>query len=712
MPPRSPFPLLTTPSDSRTATLQGLLIGAIVIAGLYVAREVLLPLALAILLSFVLTPPLLLLRRIKVPRVLAVGIVVAIGFGFIFALGWLMSREATKLAADLPKYSATLSEKITTLRTTTSESKVLKKAGDVLTDLQQQLDKPAAEALPAPSVGTPALKPGDKPIPVEIKEPEPSGWGLYQTIVGTLLPPLATAGIVLLFVVFILLQREDLRDRLIRLFGGSDLQRATSTMTDAATRLSRYFLSQVLINVTYGALIAAALWLIGVPSPIAWGILAGLMRFVPYVGVFIAVSVPLLIAAAIDPGWTTFVEVLVLFVVGEMTMGQVVEPLVFGRGTGVTPIAVIASTVFWTWLWGPLGLLLAMPMTVCLAVLGRHVEGLEFLDVLLGDEPALTPAQSFYQRALTGDAAEATYQAEFCLKDQSLETYLDQVALTGLKLAERDYERGAIDGDQEVKIANTVKEMMDNLADFEPRRWFAKLRPAPEKNGKERRKEEASGMATLAAAENGEDEHGKLPVVERNELAPGWVVDAPILSIGGRNALDAAAADMLAGVLRKRGLGVKEYGPEVISAAHISTLTGTEAKLVCLSYLGLGNGPALIRYLVRRLRRILPQGALIMVCFWAEEGDQLSVKSVLENTEADAYATSLHEAVQLCMKAARGELKSKLAETAEPAAQTTAAASPAASAPVAAAKPAPDATPPAPDKPKREPKRKSQSAVA
>ena len=151
--------------------------------------------------------------------------------------------------------------------------------------------------------------------------------------------------------------------------------------------------------------------------------------------------------------------------------------MVFGRGTGVTPIAVIASTVFWTWLWGPLGLLLAMPMTVCLAVLGRHVEGLEFLDVLLGDEPALTPAQSFYQRALTGDAAEATYQAELALKDQSLAGYLDAVALTGLKLAERDFERGAIDGDQEEKISSTVKEMLDNLADFEPRRWFSKLAP-------------------------------------------------------------------------------------------------------------------------------------------------------------------------------------------------------------------------------------------
>lgn len=409
MPRRSPFPLLSTPSDARTATLQGLLIGVIVIAALYVGREVLLPLALAILLSFVLTPPLLLLRRVKVPRVLAVGIVVATAFGIIFALGWLMSREATDLAAELPNYRATLSEKIQSLRQSTSESQVLQKAGDVLTDLQQQLNAPTDGAPPAPTVGTAAETPDDRPIQVEIHEPEPTGWALYQSIVGTLLPPLATAGIVLLFVIFILLQREDLRDRLIRLFGGADLQRATSTMSDAASRLSRYFLSQVLINFAYGTFIALALWMIGLPSPIAWGVLAMLMRFVPYVGVLIAVSVPLLIAAAIDPGWTTFFLVLALFVVGEMTMGQIVEPQVFGRGTGVTPIAVIGSTIFWTWLWGPLGLLLAMPMTVGLAVLGRHVEGLEFFDGLLGDEPALTPQQRFYQRALTGDAAEATY---------------------------------------------------------------------------------------------------------------------------------------------------------------------------------------------------------------------------------------------------------------------------------------------------------------
>ena len=279
MPPRSPFPLLTSSSDARTATLQGLLIGAIVIAALYVGREVLLPLALAILLSFVLTPPLLLLRKIKVPRVLAVTIVVTTAFGIIFGLGWMMSREATDLAADLPNYRATLSEKIKSFRESTSESSVLQKAGDVLSDLQQELNAPTDGSAPEPTVGTKADKPDDKPLPVEITTPEPTGWALYQTIFSTLLPPLATAGIVLLFVIFILIQREDVRDRLIRLFGGSDLQRATSTMTDAATRLSRYFLSQVLINFAYGALIAAALWLIGVPSPIAWGILAGLMRF-------------------------------------------------------------------------------------------------------------------------------------------------------------------------------------------------------------------------------------------------------------------------------------------------------------------------------------------------------------------------------------------------------------------------------------------------
>ncbi len=648
MPPRSPFPMFSGPSDARAATLQGLLIAVIVIGGLYVGREVLLPLALAILLSFVLTPPLLLLRRIKVPRVLAVLIVVAMAFGIIGGLGWLISREATDLAAQLPSYRTTLSEKIKLLRAQTGESKVLKKAGDVLTDLQQQIDQPDT---PPPTIGTEANRPDDGPVKVEIVEPDPAGLALYQNIAGTLLPPLATAGIVLLFVVFILLQREDLRDRLIRLFGASDLRRASSTMSDAATRLSRYFLSQVLINAGYGTFIALALWGLGMPSPVAWGIVAMLMRFVPYVGSYLAAALPLLIAAAIDPGWTTVLLVLALYVVGEMFMGQVVEPQVFGRGTGVTPIAVIGSTIFWTWLWGPLGLLIAMPMTVCLAVLGRHVEGLEFLEVLLGDAPALTPQQSFYQRTLAGDAAEATYQAELALKDESLETYLDRVALGGLKLAEHDASRGSLDPEQSERIAHTVKEMLEDLADFEPRRWFAKLRHKPAKEGEE---EDVGGLASLEALE--EDE---VLQIKRDDLAAGWKVDTPILCIAGRSLLDEAAGAMLAEVLVKRGLPAKALGPEAISAGHIASLASTEAQLVCLSFLGAGATSAQIRYMVRRLRRILPKGTLILICYWSEEGDSARVKAMLAAAASDAAATTLHEAVDVCVKAAHGELVTK-----------------------------------------------------
>lgn len=653
MPPRSSLPFFSSSSDARTATLQGLLIATIVICALYFGSEVLLPLALAILLSFVLTPPLLLLRRMKVPRVLAVGLLVGFAFVIIAGLGWLISREVTQLAADLPGYQTTLSAKITSLRDSTTSSPALQRAGQVLTNLQGELFGPINGQQPAPHVGTPAETPHDRPMEVIVRGHEPSGLELYQSIASRILPPLATAGIVMLIVVFILLQREDLRDRLIRLFGASDPQRASSTLTDAATRLSRYFLSQVMINSAYGTLIAIALWLIGMPSPIAWGLLAMLMRFVPYVGAFIAAALPMFVAAAVDPDWSSFFWVLGIFVVGEFTMGQVVEPLVFGHGTGVSPMAVIISTVFWTWLWGPLGLILAMPMTVCLAVLGRHVEGLEFFEVLLGDAPALTPEQRFYHRALAGDAAEVTYEAELALKDESLQTYLDAVVLPALKAAERDASRGTLDSEQTEKIAGTVKEMLDNLSEFEPRRWFAKLRRKPnhDKEG-----EAAGGLASLQSAEEGDEADADgVKLVDRSELSPGWVVDEPVLCIGGRTSLDEAAAAMLAGVLKKRGLGAKALPPEEISAGHIASLAQTEAKLVALSLLELGNGPAVIRYVVRRLRRILPKGTAILVCLWAEGEAPASLKALLETAEADAYATTLPEAVEICISFAKGE---------------------------------------------------------
>jgi predicted PurR-regulated permease PerM len=643
------FPIFASSSEARTATLQSLLIAALVITGLYVAREVLLPLALAILLSFVLTPALLLLRRMKVPRVVGVAIVVALAFALIFGLGWLMSQQTTQLAGDLPRYQHVLAEKISALRNSVTGSPALEKATEAIKGLERELASPT----PEPKGSTEPMLPevaeeGRKPIPVEIREPAPRSLELFQRIAGTVLPPLATAGIVILFVIFILLQREDLRDRAIRLIGATDMQRATAAMNDAAERLSRYFLSQFLINSAYGVFISLGLWLIGVPSPIVWGILAMLMRFVPYVGPFIAAAPPLLLAAVVEPGWTTFLLTAALYLVSELTMGQVVEPLVFGHGTGVSPIAVILATVFWTWLWGPLGLLLAMPLTVCLVVLGRHVEGLNFFEVLLGDKPALTPQQSFYQRVLTGDAAEATYQAELALKEEPLANYLDDVALKGLQLAEHDFERGGLDEDNLKRISTTVKEMMDDLADFEPRRWFRKLELTEKKEDAE---EAQTGLASLSTMDEADEE--PLPILKPADLAPGWEEEGSVLCIGGRTSLDEAAAAMLAGLLNKHGLNARVATSETVSAGNIISLKAAKAKLVCLSFLGIRSSSAQVRYLVRRLRRILPSGSIILLGCWADDPAGAPVKALKETAEADAYATSFHEAAEVAVGVAR-----------------------------------------------------------
>ncbi len=652
MPPRSPFPLFTSSSDARVASLQGLLIAAIVITALYVGREVLLPLALAILLSFVLTPALLLLRRLKVPRVLGVGIVVTFAFGIIFGLGWMMSQQATELAGELPRYQTVLAGKVVALRRSAASIPAFQRATDALNALESELANPK----PDTSVGTETSQrtqvgAQEKPLQVEIHQPR-APLELYQGILGTLLPPLVTAGIVILFVIFILLQREDLRDRLIRLIGASDLQRATSAMNDAAERLSHYFLRQVLINAAYGVFITLGLWLIGVPSPAAWGILAMLMRFVPYVGPFIAAAPPLLLAAVADPGWSTFLITGALYFVSELVMGQAIEPIVYGHGTGISPIAVVLSTVFWTWLWGPLGLLLAMPLTVCLVVLGRHVEGLSFLELLLGDEPALTLVQSFYQRVLTGDSAEATYQAELSLKDGTpLVAYLDEVALKGLQLAERDAERGALDLEHLDRMKATVEEIMDNLVDFEPRRWFGKAKIDKAEEGHD---EQQGGLASLSSAE--EVKIDALAVLDPSELAPGWNGEEgkeAILCIGARSPLDEAAATMLAAVLTKQGLGARSVESEAISAGQIVSLEASTAKLVCLSYLGIGGSPAHVRYMVRRLRRILPPGSTVLVGYWAGNGGGM-VKALEAAAEADGYATSLKDAAAFCLNAARG----------------------------------------------------------
>jgi hypothetical protein len=478
-------------------------------------------------------------------------------------------------------------------------------------------------------------------------------------LISPLLHPLATTGIIIIFVIFILLQREDLRNRLIRLAGSHDLQRTTAALDDAASRLSRLFLIQLLLNGTFGVVIGIGLWLIGIPSAILWGILAAVLRFVPYIGAAIAAAFPLALAVAVDPGWTLLLWTLALFLVVEPVVGHVIEPMVYGHSTGLSPVAVVASATFWTALWGPIGLVLATPLTVCLVVLGRHVERLEFLDVMFGDRPALSPPEIFYQRMLAGDPTEAAEKAEEFLKERSLSSYYDEVALKGLQLAQADSERGALDHERLAKIKDAVAEFASDLADQDDR-------PPPKVNAT------TDAEATSAVESVAEDApYENLPVLGTSELLPEWQSEHPVLCVAGRSLIDEAAAIMLGQLSTAHGLKARVEAAEALSTANIFRLETTGVMIVCLVYLDL-SAPAHMRYAVRRLRRKLPQATIILGC-WMKHIDVGGLERLRDGARADLVAASLGEAVKLCIELARADKPSDMATKPEQLSATTAA---------------------------------------
>jgi hypothetical protein len=478
-------------------------------------------------------------------------------------------------------------------------------------------------------------------------------------LISPLLHPLATTGIIIIFVIFILLQREDLRNRLIRLAGSHDLQRTTAALDDAASRLSRLFLIQLLLNGTFGVVIGIGLWLIGIPSAILWGILAAVLRFVPYIGAAIAAAFPLALAVAVDPGWTMLLWTLALFLVVEPVVGHVIEPMVYGHSTGLSPVAVVASATFWTALWGPIGLVLATPLTVCLVVLGRHVERLEFLDVMFGDRPALSPPEIFYQRMLAGDPTEAAEKAEEFLKERSLSSYYDEVALKGLQLAQADSERGALDHERLAKIKDAVAEFASDLADQDDR-------PPPKVNAT------TDAEATSAVESVAEDApYENLPVLGTSELLPEWQSEHPVLCVAGRSLIDEAAAIMLGQLSTAHGLKARVEAAEALSTANIFRLETTGVMIVCLVYLDL-SAPAHMRYAVRRLRRKLPQATIILGC-WMKDIDVGGLERLRDGARADLMAASLGEAVKLCIELARADKPSDMATKPEQLSATTAA---------------------------------------
>ena len=383
---------------------------------------------------------------------------------------------------------------------------------------------------------------------------------------------------------------------------------------------------QLVVNVTYGVPVGIGLWLIGVPNPILWGMLATVLRFVPYIGPVIAAAFPLALAVAVDPGWTTFLWAAALIVVLELISNNFVEPWLYGTSTGLSPVAIIAAAIFWTWLWGPVGLLLSTPLTVCLVVLGRHVPQLGFFDVLFGSEPALTPAENLYQRLLASDPDEATEGAENYLSDHALHEYYEDVAIPALALAEADRRRGVLDDEHRSCVAESALVLIENLVDAdEPEAAEGEAEGAHEEE------KDVSADAAVAATP---------PRIPLHTAIAGEPV---IVSAGARGNIDEAAATILGQLLGQRGASVTVLPCEDLQSARLAQIDLSGVGLVVLSYMN-ANSFAHARFLVRRLRRRLPR-AKIMIGFWTHEAAEPGRRDPLESTGADMIVTGLCDAV-------------------------------------------------------------------
>ncbi len=627
----------TTVTPAETPGLSGLLtlaVVVVVVAGLYLGREVLIPITLAVLLSFLLAPIVNLLRRIHLGRVLSVLVAVVLALSVILALGGLIGSQIADLAQEVPQYATTVRGKVDLVQNYIATRTNV---------LMRRLDSQPTQAGAGPPKAPGATTANPKPIPVEVRQPDPSPMQLAQRIIAPIVDPLSTTAIVLIVAVFVLLQREDLRDRLIRLFGSSDLHRTTAAMNDAARRLSRYFLTQLGINTGFGIITGAGLFLIGVPSPMLWGIIGLLLRFVPYIGAPLAAILPLALAAAVSPGWSMMLWTAGLYAGTEAVMGQVVEPLLYGHSTGLSPFSVVVSATFWTWLWGPIGLILSTPLTLCLVVLGRHVERLEFLDVILGDRPALTPIESFYQRMLAGDPDEARDQAEVLLRDRPLSSYYDEVALKGLQLAANDAARGVLTEAQLEKIKASMHDLINDLDEYDDKDPDTK---------------EAAESAAAAPSRSEQDvpKHPAPGKIAEDTLPPAWRGRAPVLCIAGRGPLDESAASMLAQLLHKNGLRSRVLPHEAASRMAIGHLEGDGVAMVCLCYLEIGGTPSHLRYMLRRLRQRLP-AARLLVGLWPAEQAILTDDRLRAAVGADVYTSSLREAIEACLEAAKAEVQ-------------------------------------------------------
>jgi predicted PurR-regulated permease PerM len=606
----------TRPSPlSAAAALNGiwvLLLLAFVVAALYFGRTVFVPIALATLITFLLSRFVTRLER-WIGRIAAILVTVAVMFGIFAAASWGIGRQLIDLADKLPDYQANVAAKIRSLRLPASGP--LARLSSSVNALQNELvaPSPAPRTQRAPpDYSTRTASPVASPIPVKIIEGRNAVPQLLQETITAILSPLGIAALVLLLVIFMLLKREDLRGRMIRLIGQGRIGATTRAMEDAGYRVSRYLSMQFLVNTSYGVCIAAGLYFIQVPNAALWGLLSGVLRFIPYIGPWAGAFLPVVLSFAISTSWFTPLLTIALFIVLEIIVSNFVEPWLYGAHTGVSPVALIISAMFWTWLWGPVGLVLSTPMTVCLAVIGRHVPRLEFLSVLLSEDQPLAPHEEFYHRLLSLSTDSAEEFAAKYAEAESLNALYDNVLVPAIAAVETDAHNGSLTAEQRTSALQRIHEIID---DFRDRQTLPT--DAPEQR-----------------------------VGEIHAVTP--VVGSRVLCLPASAYRDELAGEMLAQLLQKQGFEAENLPARLKHQELIDRTIEVRPSCVCVSILP-PTSIAQARHLTVPIQERLA-GVTILVGLWSSKVNAQKVKERLRLAQETEIAVSLADAVLLVSK--------------------------------------------------------------
>jgi predicted PurR-regulated permease PerM len=580
---------------------------AFIIAMLYWARDLLMPLALAALLTFLLAP---LVKRLEgwLGRIGAVLLVVTLILAAMVAGGWVLTRQLVDLATKLPDYKENIQTKLRSFKVPADGR--FAKFSEVVEELKKDLPgAKAPEITQVPGKPETAVLTGQdvkSAVPVEVIQiSKANPYQLMQVIIAPLLGPLGTAALVLLLVIFMLLKREDLRSRLIRLIGQGHISSTTRAMDDAGARVTRYLLMQLGVNVTYGLLVGIGLHFIGVPNAVLWGVCATVLRFIPYIGPWIGAAIPIALSLAVAPGWIMPVLTLGLFIVVELVASNVMEPWIYGSSTGVAPIALIFAAVCWTWLWGPVGLLLATPMTVCLVVMGRHIPRLSFLSVVLSDEEALTPAEDCYYRLLTVGEHDEMELVEAYLKEHSLTELYDSMLIPVITAVEIDHRLELLDEGQRVNVEQSLRDIVEDLGVCPP-----------------------------------------VPPGTGADKAVAAVIPAPacrVYCLPARADRDELAGVMLVQLLRQQGFEAQSAPTKLSLEDLISLVEKSGVDVVCISVVA----PSTVlhaRYLCLKLRALLPKQRIVVGLWGATENVTNAARRV-RDSGADEVFTNLADAV-------------------------------------------------------------------